>query len=199
MGSDVIRSGNVVLVHGIFDAGEVFRKMSDCLTGHGFTTYMPDLKPSSGSKGVDHLALRLQEYVERHLSGDDRFSLIGFSMGGLVCRYYLQKLDGIRRVDRFITLSAPHNGSLLAYAFPHRGAVQMRPGSDFLNDLNRDAGILKSLRPVSMWTPFDLSIVPATSSIMPGFTEVRLPVLLHPWMLTNRRSIDVVVRELVGG
>jgi triacylglycerol lipase len=72
----------------------------------------------------------------------------------------------------------------------------MRPNSDFLNDLNRDPSGLQSLRPVSMWTPFDLSIVPASSSKMPEFRDLRLPVLLHPWMLTDPKSIAAVIREL---
>jgi triacylglycerol lipase len=198
MSGDAIRPGNVVLVHGIFDTGSVFRKMSDCLIEQGFMTYMPDLTPNSGRHGLDHLAHQLQDYVARHLPRHDKFYLIGFSMGGLVCRYYLQNLDGIRRVEKFISLSAPHNGSLLAYALPHRGGVQMRPNSDFINDLNRDPAGLQSLGPVSIWTPFDLSIVPADSSKIPGFRDVRLPVLLHPWMLTSRRSIEAVVRELKG-
>jgi triacylglycerol lipase len=190
------RSGDIVLVHGIFDTGDVFRKMSESLNAEGFRTFAPDLVPNSGRKGLDHLAHQLRDYVELHLPRNDRFFLIGFSMGGLICRYYLQNLGGISRVGKFISLSAPHNGSLLAYGLPHRGGHQMRPNSDFLNDLNRDPSGLQSLRPVSMWTPFDLSIVPASSSKMPEFRDLRLPVLLHPWMLTDPKSIAAVIREL---
>ncbi|HWR02098.1 MAG TPA: alpha/beta fold hydrolase [Chlorobaculum sp.] len=196
MNGDGNSSGNVVLVHGIFDTGEVFRKMSEALKSEAFRTFTPDLTPNSGRKGLDHLAHQLRDYVEVHLPRHDKFFLIGFSMGGLICRYYLQNLDGIHRVGKFISLSAPHNGSLLAWGLPHTGGRQMRPNSDFLKELNRDPAGLRSLRPVSMWTPFDLSIVPATSSKMPEFRDVRLPVLLHPWMLTDSKSIAAVIREL---
>jgi triacylglycerol lipase len=196
MSSKAIRPGNVVLVHGIFDTGDVFRKMSDSLKAEGFSTFTPDLAPNSGRKGLDHLAHQLRDYVELHLPLHEKFFLIGFSMGGLICRYYLQNLDGISRVGKFISLSAPHNGSLLAYVLPHRGGRQMRPNSDFLKDLNRAPVGLQGLRPVSMWTPFDLMILPASSSKMPEFREVRLPVLLHPWMLTDSKSIATVIREL---
>ena len=189
-------SVNVVLVHGIYDTGDVFRKMSESLIAEGLRTFTPDLTPNSGRKGLDHLAHQLRDYVELHLPRQERFFLIGFSMGGLICRYYLQNLDGISRVGKFISLSAPHNGSLLAYGLPHRGGRQMRPNSDFLNDLNRDPVGLQSLGPVSIWTPFDLSVVPAASSKMPEFRDVRLPVLLHPWMLTDTKSITAVIREL---
>ena len=190
------QSGDIVLVHGIFDTGNVFRKMSESLIAQGFRTFTPDLTPNSGRKGLDHLAHQLRDYVELHLPRHDRFVLVGFSMGGLICRYYLQNLDGISRVGKFISLSAPHNGSLLAYGLSHRGGRQMRPNSDFLNDLNRDPVGLQDLRPVSMWTPFDLMILPASSSKMPEFRNVRLPVLLHPWMLTDLKSIEAVIREL---
>jgi len=34
------------------------------------------------------------------------FDLVGFSMGGIVSRYYVQRLGGIDRVQRFITLAS---------------------------------------------------------------------------------------------
>ncbi|NTW52863.1 MAG: alpha/beta fold hydrolase [Chlorobiaceae bacterium] len=196
MSGKVDQTGNVVLVHGIFDTGAVFRKMSESLIAEGFRTFTPDLTPNSGSRGLDHLACQLRDYVDLHLPRQEKFFLVGFSMGGLVCRYYLQKLEGIRRVAKFISISSPHNGSRLACALPHTGGRQMRPNSDFINDLNRNAGSLDSLTPVSIWTPFDLSIVPAESSKMEEFRDVRIPVLLHPWMLTDPKSIEVVIREL---
>ena len=190
------RSGNVVLVHGIFDTGRIFGKMSSALATQGFTPFMPDLSPNSGRSGLEHLAQGLRDYVERHLPPDQRFSLVGFSMGGVIGRYYLQRLGGSVRVEKFITLSSPHHGSVLAYALRHKGSRQLRPGSDFLNDLNRDLQVLDELDPVSIWTPFDLMVVPAGSSRLPSWREIRINVPLHSLMLRDRKCIDAVLREL---
>jgi 2',3'-cyclic-nucleotide 2'-phosphodiesterase (5'-nucleotidase family) len=43
------------------------------------------------------------------------FDLIGYSMGGIVTRHYLQARNGDTRTRRYISLSAPQNGTLTAY------------------------------------------------------------------------------------
>jgi triacylglycerol esterase/lipase EstA (alpha/beta hydrolase family) len=117
-------------------------------------------------------------------------------MGGLVSRYYIQRLGGIDRVHRFITISAPHCGTLAAYFSQRPGCVQMRPDSEFIADLQQDVRMLNRLNFTSLWTPFDLIILPPQSSQLNIGTEVRLPVLAHPLMVSDRRSIDAIIRAL---
>ena len=64
-------------------------------------------------------------------------------MGGLVSRYYVQRLGGIERVRRLITISTPHQGTLWAHMVGNPGSRQMRPGSAFLSKLNHDAAMLE--------------------------------------------------------
>jgi triacylglycerol lipase len=184
---------SVVLVHGIFDSGNVFKKMAGLLENSNFRTYAPDLRPSSGRTGLDESARQLKSYVDVTISTDETFYLIGFSMGGLVCRYYLQRLDGMKRVHRFIALSTPHYGSWSAYLLPNKGGRQMRPGSEFLKDLNSDVDKLAQVDVVSIWTPFDLSIIPATSSRLAIGKELRIYIVLHPIMVRDRRTLEAVM------
>ena len=51
-------------------------------------------------------------------------------MGGLVARYYVQRLGGDVRVHTLVTLGTPHGGTLPARLFPHPLVRQLRPGSD---------------------------------------------------------------------
>jgi triacylglycerol esterase/lipase EstA (alpha/beta hydrolase family) len=118
-------------------------------------------------------------------------------MGGLVSRYYIQRLGGIDRVQRFITISSPHKGTIVAYGTWLAGAVQMRPNSDFINDLNSDVEMLKQLNFTSIWTPYDLMILPAESSQLGIDKEVILPVILHPLMLTDIRVLRIVAKALI--
>ena len=60
------------------------------------------LKPGDGSVSHETLSLQLRDYVRNHFSPNERFDLVGFSMGGLVCRYYVQFLEDRRQVDRLI-------------------------------------------------------------------------------------------------
>ncbi|MBP0027956.1 triacylglycerol lipase [Roseofilum sp. Guam] len=186
----------VLLIHGIDDTGAVFRKMAAVLERQGWLTHALDLVPNNGKVGLDRLAEQIQGYVERTFSQDTRLDIVAFSMGGIISRYYLQRLGGLERCDRFITLSSPHHGSLMSYVRQNPGCLQMRPKSQFLQDLNRDFDQLNSVQFTSIWTPNDLMILPAKSSNVPVGKNITVPVLIHPWMLTDDRIIELVGQYL---
>lgn len=186
---------SVLLVHGIGDTQRVFDPIATYLRDRGWAVHCLDLKPNKGQIGLDQLALQICEYVEAHLS-DRPFDLLGFSMGGIVSRYYLQRLGGLLKVQRFITLSSPHNGTLIAYARQRPGVKQMRPGSAFLRDLNSTLEDLQRVQFTSLWTPYDLMIVPAHSSRLPVGEMGQIPALAHPLMLRDRRVFEAVAAAL---
>ncbi|MGV0105964.1 Lip, triacylglycerol lipase [Nostoc sp. DSM 114160] len=186
----------VLLIHGIDDTEAVFHKMAAQLRLQGWSVYSLNLLPSNGDVGLDELAKQVADYVTTTFAPEQRLDLVGFSMGGIVSRYYVQRLGGINRVQRFITISSPHHGTVVAYGSRRPGCLQMRPDSIFLKDLNSDAVMLGQLDFTSIWTPYDLMIVPANSSQMPVGSQVIVPVTLHPWMLTDPRSLRVVTTAL---
>ncbi|MDJ1170525.1 triacylglycerol lipase [Roseofilum sp. BLCC_M154] len=186
----------VLLIHGIDDTGEVFAKMAAVLERQGWFTYALDLVPNNGKVGLDRLAEQIKGYVDQAFSQDTRFDIVAFSMGGIISRYYLQRLGGLERCDRFITLSSPHHGSLMAYVRQNPGCVQMRPKSKFLKNLNRDFQQLNSIQFTSIWTKNDLMILPAKSSQVPVGKNITVPVLIHPWMLSDDRTIKLVMEGL---
>ncbi len=187
---------SVLLIHGIDDTGTVFNKMAAYLRKLGWSVYTLDLFPSNGEIGLDILAQQVADYVVKTFAPEQAIDLIGFSMGGIVSRYYLQRLGGINRVQRFISIASPHHGTVVAYASQRHGCLQMRPNSEFIQNLNADAVMLEQLNFTSIWTPYDLMIVPANSSQMPMGKEVVVPVVLHSWMLTDARSLAAVVSAL---
>ncbi|MBD2412869.1 lipase [Nostoc calcicola FACHB-389] len=186
----------VLLIHGISDTEIVFQKMRVYLIQQGWSVHTVNLVPNNGDLGLDELAKQIADYVTTNFASEQPLDLIGFSMGGIVSRYYVQRLGGIKRVQRFITISSPHNGTAVAYASLRPGCVQMRPNSVFLQDLNSDVDMLKQLNFTSIWTPYDLMIVPAKSSQMLVGKEMVLPVVLHSWMLTNSKTLAVVSQIL---
>ncbi len=185
----------VLLIHGIGDTHRVFQSMAAYLSDRGWSVHHLDLVPNRGEVGLDQLALQVRDYVAIHLP-QQPFDLVGFSMGGIVSRYYLQRLGGLQQVQRFITLSSPHNGTLTAYARNRPGVKQMRPGSDLLQDLNSTLAELKQVQFTSLWTPYDLMILPAHSSRLPVGQMGTIPALAHPLMLRDRRSLEAVASIL---
>lgn len=186
----------VLLLHGITDTIAVFHGMSAYLSARGWSVHSFNLIPNNGGCPLEQLAAQVADYVAKTFDPEQPLDVIGFSMGGLVSRYYIQRLGGIDRVQRFISISAPNNGTLAAYLSWRSGCVQMRPDSAFLRDLNRDEAMLGRLNFTVIWTPYDLIIVPAESSRMPVGKEVVVPARLHAWMLTDERCLKAVEEAL---
>ena len=186
----------VILIHGIWDTKIIFSKMSSRLTELGWCVHSLNLTPNDGSLGLASLAQQLADYISQTFHPEQSIDIVGYSMGGLVSRYYVQRLGGINRVQRLITISSPHKGTLTAYSLPLPGYLDMRPNSGLLRDLYQDVTMLKRINFTSMWTPFDIMIVPSNSSQMPVGKEVKLNVLLHRQMVTETQSINALVEEL---
>jgi triacylglycerol lipase len=189
-------SNPVLLVHGIFRKSGIFDKMSAYLRDLGLSVYTLDLSPHWGNASIDELAQQTADYIDKNFEPQQPLDIVGLSMGGLVTRYYLQRLGGINRVQRFIAISSPHSGTWTAYTLWGKGCVQMRPGSAFLEDLNRDAALLEKLNFTSIWTDWDFIIVPASSSQISAAKEVKLSVFAHAMMARHSSSLKAVAEAL---
>jgi len=184
---------SILMVHGITDTGNVFDTMKSYFQNNGFTVYTLDLIPNFGSADLRDLAQQLKQFIDSQFPPDEKIILLGFSMGGLVTRYYLQRLNGLTKVDRYISISTPNHGTNLAYFLPLKGVAQMRPDSDFLQDLNHDVKeTLGMINCLIIWTPFDAMIIPANSSVLGIGKEVNIPVLTHKWMLSDIRVFEII-------
>jgi triacylglycerol lipase len=189
--------GRVVLVHGILETGNNYRMLRQRLQKRGFDCLVPRLRPCDGRGGLEALADGLKRDIDEAFGNNLPIQVIGFSMGGIVSRHYLQELGGAKRCRSFFTISSPHNGSHMAWLYPSKGAVQMRPGSDFLTDLARSEERLGKMPVFSYWTPYDLMILPAKSSVWKRAENLSFPVALHPLMLTTPSVLDDIERRLI--
>ena len=186
-----------VLVHGIFEDGTKYKKLKKRLESHGIRCITPKLYYQDGTDGLDFLASHLKQDIDREFGPDKRIIVIGFSMGGLVTRYYLQNLGGAARCETFISISSPHNGTAMAWTYPSKGVIQMRKGSEFLAELKETEGNLGKMPVVSYRTPMDLMILPADSSIWDRAENIEMPVAAHPLMLQSERVIADIERRLI--
>ncbi len=179
----------LLLVHGYGDTGALFDWLRPRLSRAGREVHTLDLQPNDARQGLEPLARQIQTWIDR-MGSETPIDLVGFSMGGLVSRYWLQRLGGLERCRRFVSIASPHRGTWTAFGPQHRGAQQMRPGSEFLTDLNRDAQRLAEVDFCSLWTPLDLMILPADSSVLPGLPDQRLWEPWHAGMVCSTSVAD---------
>jgi len=194
--ADTTRRNPVLLVHGLKDDERKMAPMARYLRSHGWDARTMSLRPSWGQKGLDVLAGQVADFVRAHYAPHQRIDLVGFSMGGLVCRYYLQRLGGLDRVQRYVSISAPNRGSILAWLIQNPGCRQMRPGSAFLRDLKTDEWRLAKIDFTSLWTPYDAIIVPPRSSEMPEARNVKMQIICHPLMVWQKSCLAEVAKAL---
>jgi len=189
-----IPTTRVVLVHGIFQSDwRCFGFLRNDLEKRGVECLIPSLKPADGRDGLPVMAEQLQREINERF-GNERVVVIGFSMGGLISRYYLQELGGAKRCDGFFTISTPHHGTKAAHLFYGEGARQMRPGSEFLARLEATENRLGDMPVFSYCTPADLIILPYTSSQWDRAENLCVPCPLHPMMTFSPR----VRRDILG-
>ncbi len=185
----------VVLVHGIDGSARDMTRLARALRASGREVFTPSLTPNDGSVPLEELSAQLESFIATHVSRRP-FDLIGYSMGGLVTRHYLQQRGGHEQTRRYISLSTPHHGTLTACMRRGPGARQMRPGSDFLATLNQDTSLFAQIPATSFWTPTDLIILPARNCILPGAANVRKIGIGHFSFIMERRLIREVIAAL---
>jgi hypothetical protein len=100
--------------------------------------------------------------------GVSRVDYVCHSMGGLIGRYYIQNMDGARSIQNYVSIATPHYGTTIAWAGLGEGAKQMRPGSEFLSNLNAGNPIYPNIKYTSIWTKTDELVVPAESALLRG-------------------------------
>jgi len=185
----------VVIVHGIDGSARDMSRLARALRATGREVFTPSLTPNNGTAPLEDLSGQLQTYIETFLPRRE-FDLIGYSMGGVVTRHYLQCRNGHARVRHYISLSAPQNGTLTAYLRTGPGSRQMRPGSEFLKLLNDDTVTLKKVKVTSFWAWTDLIILPPSSARLPSADNRQKFGLGHFSFIIEKRRIRDVVNTL---
>ncbi|ADB30368.1 lipase class 2 [Kribbella flavida DSM 17836] len=158
---DVRAAGTpILLCHGIVDNHTVFTLMRRHLARRGFTS-IHTFSYSPLTLDVRTTAERLGEEIEILCkeTGSDQVHLVGHSLGGLIARYYVQRLGGDERVHTCVTLGTPHQGTVAARLLPWPLVKQLRPDSDLMDELAEPAPDCGT-RFVAFYSDVDQLIVP---------------------------------------
>ncbi|MGA4865114.1 esterase/lipase family protein [Streptomyces lavendulocolor] len=154
-----------VLLHGFVDNRSVFVLLRRSLLRHG-RRHVESLNYSLLTCDIRAAAELLGRHVEEicDRTGHHEVDVVGHSLGGLIARYYVQRLGGDRRVRTLVTLGTPHAGTTVApLAGAHPLVRQMRPGSSVLRELNEPAPGCRT-RFVGFWSDLDQWMVPVETA-----------------------------------
>jgi len=152
----------VVLVHGLVDNRSIFTVMRRALRRRGFTSVCT-WNYSPLQRDVESAAAALGRHIE-HIcreTGHERVQVVGHSLGGLVARYLVQRLDGDRRIDHLITLGTPHAGTMWAHLLNTPLVRQLRPGSPLIRDFAEPAPGCRT-QVTAVYSDLDQMLVPAS-------------------------------------
>lgn len=190
----------LVLVHGLWDTPRLFQRLKRELAQDRQPLLIPHLPHRLGAVGLLELAEQLGGHIEAAFGREEPIDLLGFSMGGVVVRSWIQLLGGQRRSRRFHCVGSPQRGTWTAQPVPAvllRGIAEMKRGSALLRRLDAN---LASLRPVdcrSYYCRTDLTVVPGWQARLPLGPAIAVPVATHRQLITHPRALAILRRELL--
>ncbi|WP_234381745.1 esterase/lipase family protein [Streptomyces sp. NRRL S-1521] len=193
----------VLLLHGFIDNRSVFVLLRRALAQHGGRR-VESLNYSPLTCDIPTAAALLGRHVEEicERTGRSRVDVVGHSLGGLIARYYVQRLGGDARIRTLVTLGTPHGGTRVApLADAHPIVRQMRPGSTVIEELKEPAPDCRT-QFVSFWSDLDQFMAPLETACVDhpdlvaqnvrvtGIGHLALPV--HPAVANGiRQALDL--------
>jgi triacylglycerol lipase len=191
----------IVLVHGIIDNHAIFTVMEYALRRRGFQT-LSTYDYGLLTHNIPGAAARFGKAIEElsAASGYERVHVIGHSLGGLIARYYVQRLGGDGQVHTLVTLGTPHHGTQLAWAAPLLPLVrQLTPRSTVIQELAEPAPQCRT-RFLAFYSDIDHLVVPGHHARLdhPDLNVQNIPVrgVGHLSMAHNGRIAFVIAQAL---
>ena len=106
------------MIHGLWNTSSIFSSITSKLDDIGIEYFAPTLKHSYGMTSILDLTNKLNELILEKYGLEKEIDILGFSMGGIIGRYWLQKFNGYKRTRRLISIGSPHKGTLMAQLIP---------------------------------------------------------------------------------
>jgi hypothetical protein len=185
----------VVLVHGLGGNRGTWTPLRLFLQLHGHRRIY-----AFGFEGgeIEQHAADLKQFVAavRAATGADQVDVVAHSLGGLISRWAIQRLDMAPWVRILITLATPHQGTHAAHYANTSLTVPMRPDSALLRELNGDDWTRTGVRLTAVCSDRDVYVVPREMMTHPAAENVFLPGLSHSQYLLSARVFRVVEDRL---
>ncbi|MFD4180137.1 esterase/lipase family protein [Rhodococcus sp. NPDC058514] len=201
----------VVLVHGTSGGAQTnWGAMVPPLANAGYCVYALNygaldvpapLSAMGGMRPIPESAGQLAAFVDRvrGATGAERVDLVSHSQGSIVGNYFVKRLDGARKVDKFVSIAGPWQGGWGDQMDLWRGlgrqlgvepdvldemvsggvclaCSQLIGGSAFMRELNADGVYAPGVSYTNIATVFDEIAYPYTSGLVAAPNAVNIVV-----------------------
>ena len=190
----------IILIHGLWNTSSIFSSITSKLDEIGIEYFAPTLNHSYGITSIIDLSNILNELILEKYGLEKEIDILGFSMGGIIGRYWLQKFNGYKRTRRLISIGSPHKGTLMAQLvpkFPFRGISEMKINSKFLRELAKNDFFLDGIECISFFTYWDLMVFPGWWTNLNLGKKISVKVFKHRNLVSNKTVIDKIINEII--
>lgn len=203
----------VLLIYGFGQTRRVLNVLENRLRRDGYCVWSINqggLFDTFNTGGIEDLGKLVAEKVERVVKRHNlpKIDIVAHSMGGLVARYYVKRLDGHRYVRTLMTLGTPHHGTsmaipgMLALGAFSKSVWQLAPMSPFIRRL-KQGPFPPASRIVSVYSKTD-RICPYPSCLLemtsPNIKNILVEgEISHRDLLTKKSVYEILRAELEDG
>jgi len=188
------------LIHGLWNTSSIFSSITSKLDDIGIEYFAPTVENSYGTSSILDLSYKLNELILEKYGIEKEIDILGFSMGGIIGRLWLQKFNGYRRTKRFISIGSPHKGTLMAQLipkYPFKGISEMKINSKFLRGLANNDSFLDGIECINFFTYWDLMVFPGWWTNLNFGKKISVKVYKHRNLIRNKSVVDKIIDEII--
>ena len=190
----------IILIHGLWNTSNIFNLITPKLDEMGIEYFSPTLNHKYGMTSIIELTCLLNDLILEKYGLERELDVLGFSMGGIIARYWITKFDGYKRTRRFISIGSPHKGTLLSQLipkYPLKGISEMKINSPLLRDLSNLDYLLNGINCISFFTYWDLMVFPGWWTNLNAGEQIPLKVYKHKNLVRNPLAVDKIFERLI--
>ena len=190
----------IILIHGLWNTSSIFSLISSKLDEKEVEYFAPTLNHAFGMTSIVELTNLMDQLIVEKYGLEQEIDILGFSMGGIIGRYWINKFNGHKRTKRFITIGSPHNGTLtsqLVPKYPFRGISEMKINSSLLRDLANYDYFLNDIDCISFFTYWDLMVFPGWRANLNVGEKISLNIFKHRNLVRNPVAVERIIERIM--
>jgi len=188
------------LIHGLWNTSSIFSSITSKLDDIGIEYFAPTLKHAYGKTSIIDLTNSLNELILEQYGLKQKVDILGFSMGGIIGRYWIQKFNGYKRTRRFISIGSPHKGTFTAQLvpkYPFRGISEMKINSKLLREMKNNDFFLDDIECINFFTFWDLMVFPGWWTNLNVGKKISVKVYIHRNLVRNKSVVKKIIEEII--